>query len=80
MPLILFQPKVVLILIRNNKHKLFGFQEKGNEFDRINGMLLCGRFLIYRCKHSKSIASMLQCFNVLNCTRGSEFSAAKRIT
>ena len=65
-------------LICNSKHKLFEFQEKGNEFCFINGLLLCARFLIYRCKYSKIIPNMLQYFNLLNCMRASEHSIAKR--
>ena len=46
-------------LVCNNKHKLFGFQEKGNDLYFINESLLCARFLIYRCKYSKTIPNML---------------------
>ena len=46
--------KSVIDLICNNKHKQFGFQEKENYSYFINGLLLCARFLIYRCKYSKT--------------------------
>ena len=65
-------------LICNSKHKLFGFQKMENEFCFTNGLLLCARFLIYRCKYSKTMPNMLQYFNVLNCMRASEDCVAKR--
>ena len=64
-------------LICNSKHRLFGFQEKGNEFCFINELLLCARFLIYRCKYSKTMPNMLQYFNVLNSMRIFEHCIAK---
>ena len=41
------------------QHMLFGFDHKGTIFCFLNGLLLCARFLIYRCKNSKSKSDML---------------------
>ena len=65
-------------LIRNKKYKLFGFQENGNEFYFISGLPIRTRFLIYRCKYSKTTPNMLQYFNMLNCIKASEHCIAKR--
>ena len=65
-------------LISTNKHKQFGFQKKENDFYFINGLILCARFFIYRCKYSETIPNMLQYFNMPNCIRTSEHCIAKR--
>ena len=41
------------------QHILFGFENKGRFFSSINGLLLFGRFFIYRCKYSKLKPDML---------------------
>jgi len=35
-------------------HKLFGFQDNSTSYQFIYELLLCARFLICRCKHSKT--------------------------
>ena len=39
------------------QHVLFDFDNKGGF---LNGLLICARFFIYRCKYSKSKPDLLQ--------------------
>jgi len=66
------------INFRSNKfHKLFGFQDNSTFYQFINELLLCARFLIYRCKHSNAHPEMIQYFNMINIVRKTEYIIAK---
>ena len=60
------------------QNKLFGFEENDYHFKFINGLLLCARFLIYRCRISKSKPNMIQYFNIVTSVKNSEYLIAKR--
>ena len=53
-------------IVFRKQHMLFGFDHRDTIFCFLNGLLLCARFLIYRCKYSKSKPDMLQYFNLIN--------------
>ena len=61
-----------------NLHKLFGYKNCNGGFQFVNGLLLYARFLIYRCKYSKSRPNMVQYFNLLNSIKQSEYVIAKK--
>ena len=53
-------------IVLDKQHTLFDFENKGSFFSLIDGiLLLCGRFLVYRCKYSESKKDMLQVFNLI---------------
>ena len=62
---------------RSNLHKLFGLQEK-KRFHFVNMLLLCARFLIYRCKINKTKPNINQYFTMLQQIKKSEFYIAKK--
>ena len=53
-------------IVLRKQHMLFGFDHKDVTFCFLNGLPICARFLIYRCKYSKSKPNMLQYFNLIN--------------
>ena len=55
-----------------NRHKLFRFEDCDGIFQLVNRLLLYARFLIYRCKYSKSLLNMAQYFSLLNSVKKSE--------
>jgi len=61
----------------NKFNKLFGFQDNSTFYQFINELLFCGRFLIYRCKHSNAHPEMIQYFNIINVVRKTEYIIAK---
>ena len=65
-------------IVLRKQHVLFGFDHKGIIFCFLNGLLICARFLIYRCKYSKSKPDMLQYFNLINLAKKSEYIMAKQ--
>ena len=56
----------------NNFYKLFVFQAKYINNQLVNLMLLSTRFLIYRCKYSKTTPNMLQYFYAIKSIKKSE--------
>ena len=62
-----------------NRHKLFGIEDCNGIFQLVNGLLLYARFLIYRCKYSKSIPNMAQCYSLHNSVKKSEYIIAKKL-
>ena len=65
-------------IVLRKQHMLFGFDHKGIIFCFFNGLLICARFLIYRCKYSKSKPDMLQNFNLINLANTLEYIIAKQ--
>ena len=65
-------------IVLRKKHMLLGFDHKGIIFCFLNGLLICGRFLIYKCKYSKSKPDMLQYFNLISLVKKSEYIIAKQ--
>ena len=66
-------------IVLRKQHMLFGFDHKGIfVVVFLSQLLLCARFLIYRCKYSKSKPDMLQYFNLINLVKQSEYIIAKQ--
>ena len=65
-------------IVLRKQHMMFGFDHKGIVFCFLNGLLLCARFLIYRCKCSKSKPDMLQHFNLIDLVKKSEYLLSKK--
>ena len=59
-------------IVFRKQHMSFDFDHKGIIFGFLNEVLLCARFLIYRCKYSKSKPDMLQYFNLINLVKKSK--------
>ena len=53
----------------NNFHKLFGFLAQYFSYQLVNLMLLSTKFLIYRCKYSKTKPKTLQYFYTIKSTK-----------
>jgi len=62
----------------NNLKKFFGFQDNGQFYQFINGILLYARLLNYHCKHSNLHPEMIQYFNMVNIVKLSEYLIAKQ--
>jgi len=52
-------------------------QDNSIFYQFINELLLCARFLIFRCKHSNAHPKMIQYFNMINVVRKTEYIIAK---
>ena len=65
-------------IVLRKQHMLFSFDQKGVIFCFLNGLLICARFLIYRCKYSKSKPDMLQYYNSINLVKKSEYIIANK--
>ena len=65
-------------IVLRKQHMLFGFDHKSIFFFFGNQLLLCARFLIYRCKYSKSKPDMLQYINSINLVKQLEYIIAKQ--
>ena len=71
-------PRLLTNIVLRKQHMLFGFDHKGIIFCFLNGLLICARFLICRCKYSKSKPDMLLYFNLIDQVKKSEYIIVKQ--